>query len=584
MRHDDTIRTAVALAERDSPDARAAAFRQLIDLSLQGKDCADARLRRRALRALSRLSRDVPESLRNAMIDKAARAGARSLHLRLFRGSVSHHYDRMLQVARLDEPEWWRLARRAPRHLYAGMLSRRDLPGPVRELLSGGGAGPAAGGGADRLFVPDAALAAKPAEVVDKARFAPAMPSAALDAPAAPALESGRSQIRELLDRISAFRSRGHEPEHGEAAGEAAPEPRESPTVEELERRWTWRCDEQGVLIESPATPPQLVGHWLVEFDSPDGSGQVRRAAERRVPFRDVIVTCQPELELPGRWRMSGLPQFDRKTGRFTGYWGSAIALDPPERIAAAASQAAGLFGTGASSEAFATMAHEVRTPLNAIIGFAQLIEGEILGEAGAAYKAQAGDILKQAEKLLSAFDDLSDAARIEQGRYRPGLGTFDAAAKAREVIARYEGLAGDRGVALVPFVADAIPPVASDSSVFERALARLLTAAVACAAADEAVLVIVQGEGGALRVAVSRPRATLGKSEDELFDPAGIPGGEDAAPILGVGFGLKLVGSLAATVGGTFRLAPHVFELSIPLGHPPQRQDDPQEDASEAS
>ncbi|MBA4758804.1 HAMP domain-containing sensor histidine kinase [Sphingosinicella sp.] len=579
MRHDDTIRTAVALAERDSPDARAAAFRQLIDLSLQRRDCADARLRRRALRALSRLSRDVPESLRNAMIDKAARAGARSLHLRLFRGHVSHHYDRMLQVARLDEPEWWRLARRAPKHLHAGMLSRRDLPGPVRELLSGR-AGAAAGGGAARLFVPDAAIAATPAAVVDKARFAPAMPPAVLDEPAAPALESGRSQIKELLDRISAFRSRGHGPEAGKTAEDTAPEPRESP-VEELERRWTWRCDEQGILIESPATPPQLVGHWLVEFDTPDGSGQVRRAAERRVPFRDVIVTCQPELGLPGRWRMSGLPQFDRKTGRFTGYWGSAIALDPPERIAAAASQAAGLFGTGASSEAFATMAHEVRTPLNAIIGFAQLIEGEILGEAGVEYRSQAGNILKQAEKLLSAFDDLSDAARIEQGRYRPGLGTFDAGAKAREVVTRYEGLAADRRVALVPFIADNIPAVASDSSVFERALARLLTAAVASAATDEAVLVIVQAEGSALRVAVTRPRATLGKSEDELFDPAGIPRGEDAAPILGVGFGLKLVGSLAATVGGTFRLAPHVFELSIPLGQPPQRQD---EDASEAS
>lgn len=578
MRHDDTIRTAVALAERDSPDARAAAFRQLVDLSLQGKDCADPRLRRRALRALSRLSRDVPESLRNAMIDKAARAGAKALHLRLFRGSVSHHYDRMLQVARLDEPEWWRFARRAPKHLHAGMLARRDLPGPVRELLSGKGA---ATGGAERLFVPDAAIAATPAAVVDKARFAPAVPTTVLDDPAAPSLESGRSQIKELLDRISAFRSRGYETEQGAATEEAGSEPRESTPVEELERRWTWRCDEQGVLIESPATPPQLVGHWLVEFDAPDGSGQVRRAAERRVPFRDVIVTCQPELGLPGRWRMSGLPQFDRKTGRFTGYWGSAIALDPPERIAAAASQAAGLFGTGASSEAFATMAHEVRTPLNAIIGFAQLIEGEILGEAGAEYRSQAGNILKQAEKLLGAFDDLSDAARIEQGRYRPGLGTFDAAAKAREVIARYEGLAGDRNVALVPFVADNIPAVASDSSVFERALARLLTAAVASASSGESVLVIVQAEGSALRVAVTRPRATLGKSEDELFDPAGIPRGEDAAPILGVGFGLKLVGSLAATVGGTFRLAPHVFELSIPLGQPPQRQD---EDASEAS
>jgi signal transduction histidine kinase len=65
----------------------------------------------------------------------------------------------------------------------------------------------------------------------------------------------------------------------------------------------------------------------------------------------------------------------------------------------------------------FASMSHEMRTPLNAIIGFSDIMAMELFGPVGnARYKAYAGDIGKSANHLLSLIDDLLDLSRAESG------------------------------------------------------------------------------------------------------------------------------------------------------------------------
>jgi signal transduction histidine kinase len=65
----------------------------------------------------------------------------------------------------------------------------------------------------------------------------------------------------------------------------------------------------------------------------------------------------------------------------------------------------------------FASMSHEMRTPLNAIIGFSDIMAMELFGPVGnARYKGYAGDIGKSAHHLLSLIDDLLDLSRAESG------------------------------------------------------------------------------------------------------------------------------------------------------------------------
>ena len=73
-----------------------------------------------------------------------------------------------------------------------------------------------------------------------------------------------------------------------------------------------------------------------------------------------------------------------------------------------------------------ADAAHELRTPLSAIIGFSEIIEQQLFGPVTEEYRILAGNILRDAERLLSGFDDLSTAAKIETGSYVAETGTTD--------------------------------------------------------------------------------------------------------------------------------------------------------------
>ena len=66
-------------------------------------------------------------------------------------------------------------------------------------------------------------------------------------------------------------------------------------------------------------------------------------------------------------------------------------------------------------------LVHEIKTPLNAIIGFAEIIEGQYLGPADRGYRDRAAEIVRQARLLLAAIDDLDFAAKVHStlGRTR---------------------------------------------------------------------------------------------------------------------------------------------------------------------
>jgi len=75
-------------------------------------------------------------------------------------------------------------------------------------------------------------------------------------------------------------------------------------------------------------------------------------------------------------------------------------------------------------SEFLANMSHEFRTPLNAILGFAQLIYEGNVGGISAVQKEYLGDILTSARHLLQMINDVLELASVESGRitFQPEL------------------------------------------------------------------------------------------------------------------------------------------------------------------
>jgi PAS domain S-box-containing protein len=64
-----------------------------------------------------------------------------------------------------------------------------------------------------------------------------------------------------------------------------------------------------------------------------------------------------------------------------------------------------------------AAMSHELKTPLNAVLGFSEIIRDEVLGPVGnEAYRDYAGDIHKSGARLLAIINDVLDVSRLEGG------------------------------------------------------------------------------------------------------------------------------------------------------------------------
>jgi signal transduction histidine kinase len=72
-----------------------------------------------------------------------------------------------------------------------------------------------------------------------------------------------------------------------------------------------------------------------------------------------------------------------------------------------------------AKSTFLANMSHELRTPLNAVIGFSEVLEGEIFGPIGHdKYRAYASDIRSSGAHLLAIINDVLDVARMDTGSF----------------------------------------------------------------------------------------------------------------------------------------------------------------------
>ena len=64
-----------------------------------------------------------------------------------------------------------------------------------------------------------------------------------------------------------------------------------------------------------------------------------------------------------------------------------------------------------------AAMSHELKTPLNAVLGFSEIIRDQLLGPVGnAAYRDYAGDIHASGARLLAVINDVLDVSRLEGG------------------------------------------------------------------------------------------------------------------------------------------------------------------------
>jgi K+-sensing histidine kinase KdpD len=192
------------------------------------------------------------------------------------------------------------------------------------------------------------------------------------------------------------------------------------------------------------------------------------------------------------------------------------------------------------------------------------------MGPAAATYRGRAAGIIEQAARLLSAVDDLDTAARIESRRLDLHDSAVDAAALLRRLENAYARAAEQRGASLTVHIADALPPASVEPVAGERMIARMLAATIGLAQPGETIaagMTLEQVAGRpTLCLAIDRPEAISGLEERDLLDPGYSPDGDwPDAPVLGLGFALRLVRNLAEAAGGSLTIGETRFFLLLP-------------------
>lgn len=201
---------------------------------------------------------------------------------------------------------------------------------------------------------------------------------------------------------------------------------------------------------------------------------------EKRLPYRDEPFSFKISPSVVQNYLLSAIATFDIDTGRFTGFRGSAqidqhqiepvtaeientsinfrennihaisenLAQEKNEDIIHMPEFSAHLDQADTdnpqkvenqqtphhdnsgeqdkvASELLHNLSHEFRTPLNAIIGFSQMIDSEMWGPVSEHYKKNTKDIIDAANHLKDTVNNILDSAKMEAGLIEPSPESF---------------------------------------------------------------------------------------------------------------------------------------------------------------
>lgn len=150
----------------------------------------------------------------------------------------------------------------------------------------------------------------------------------------------------------------------------------------------------------------------------------------------------------------------------------STAALEIARREAVAANEAKSRF--------LANMSHEFRTPLNAILGLAEMLKLQVLGPIGAPrYAEYAHDIYHSGKHLLGLVARILDMADAEAGRFETVREPFDAGQTLDACFDDMRDMAAKANVELALERCDAHCPVLGDAGKLREALTGILQNAV---------------------------------------------------------------------------------------------------------
>lgn len=208
-----------------------------------------------------------------------------------------------------------------------------------------------------------------------------------------------------------------------------------------------------------------------------------------------------------------------------------------------------------AKSAFLATMSHEFRTPLNAILGFADLLDLEVTGELTESQRAHLARITAAGRHLLGLIEGILAFSRLNAGREDVTLEPADLCGVVRETAEFLLPLATSRGLALRVGTPEPHAIVTTDPGKVRQIVLNLLSNAVRFTDAGE-VSVELELDGDAAVVRVRDTGIGIAPEHAErIFEPFSQVTHSLTMHRGGTGLGLTVARQLAHLLGGDVEL-----------------------------
>jgi signal transduction histidine kinase len=227
-------------------------------------------------------------------------------------------------------------------------------------------------------------------------------------------------------------------------------------------------------------------------------------------------------------------------------------------------------------SEFISTVSYELRTPLNTIIGFAELLAKQYFGELNKRQSEYCADILTASERLLAIINDILDLASIDAGRMTLELAAVDPVELLSDTAQIMGDLARERELKL-DVVNTRVPRLRGDERRLKQAMCNLVSNALKFTPPGGVVRLSAQADERMVSLEISDNGVGIPLADQARVFKEFERGTAPDARRMGAGLGLSLVKRIVELHGGSIDLVSNPGEgtrvtCRLPLWVPGER------------
>ncbi|MDC0714105.1 ATP-binding protein [Stigmatella sp. ncwal1] len=229
---------------------------------------------------------------------------------------------------------------------------------------------------------------------------------------------------------------------------------------------------------------------------------------------------------------------------------------------------------SAAKSQFLANMSHEFRTPLNAILGYTNMLLQGVSGEMMPTQKRNLQRIDSNGRHLLQVINEILDITRIEAGRMPLNLSDFELPELIQEVMAELDPIIARTKLVVDTALPARLPEVHSDRQKVKQIVLNLLSNSLKFTH-EGSVQVNAEYQSSVSLVLISVKDTGIGiaqEHQEKIFDDFQQVDSSPTRAYGGTGLGLSICRRLAAMLGGRITVQSALGQGSTFTLHLPRR------------